>query len=173
MLALRSMNVSFPTRTGGHARNIPLPLEVLDRIAEILYQDSCEQLDALRAFSLVSKQFRKSALALLFRIVSFVVRDELFHEKSGLLHILLDKPHLLCYVHTLHVLRPIKDPEYVFLEDQQTVERLRLEQKTSDLQVIHNCLPFMSRLRRLRYRLPILDSIAEVEYLGVATCCEC
>ena len=138
--------------------NLQLPSEVLDHIGGLLYESSCRQLDTLVAFSLVSRQFRKSALPFLFGTVSHVVRDRLDQRERGLLRRLLNHKHLLGYVHTLHVLRPLGTQEFVAPDVETAAKSLTHEHMSSDLQAIRESLPFMHRLRRIRYAIAVAGS---------------
>ena len=149
MLALKTMKL--PPPTGEHATQHQLPSEVLDHVAGLLYEGSCYQLDTLSAFSLVSNHFRKSALPFLFGTVSHVVRDRLNHREHGLLRRLVDSPHLLGYIHTLHVLRPLETENFVPPKDLDTAQELAREHMALDLRVLRGSLSLMNRLRRIRY----------------------
>ena len=52
-----------------------LPSELLDLILEILYNDGGRQLQAVAPASHVCRQFRKSAVPLMFEIASCIVRE--------------------------------------------------------------------------------------------------
>ena len=151
MLALKRMNVPILSRQ--HSTNLHLPSEVLDHVAGLLHESTCRQLDTLFAFSLVSHQFRKSALPLLFGIVSHVICDRHEHCERGQLRRLLESTDLLGYVHTLHVLRPLEKQEYEATDGKIATEGLIQEHTSADLHVVRTCLPFMQRLRRIRYEI--------------------
>ncbi|KAJ9607449.1 hypothetical protein H2200_008522 [Cladophialophora chaetospira] len=148
MLALKTMKL--PPPPGEHATHHQLPSEVLDHIAGLLYEGSCRQLDTLAAFSLVSNHFRKSALPFLFGTVSHVVRDRLNHREHGLLRRIRQRPHLLGYIHTLHVLRPQEAEDDVYPHGPEAAQEVARELMALDLQVLSECLPLMHRLRRIR-----------------------
>ncbi|KIX06215.1 uncharacterized protein Z518_04190 [Rhinocladiella mackenziei CBS 650.93] len=123
-----------------------LPSEIVDQIAEQVYETNFHQLDSIFAFSLVSQQFRQSALPFLFGQISHVVREDKHDVSHKLLHRLLDHPHLLRHVRTLHITRigrgdsPLKG-----------VEAFTHGSRSEDLRVIEQALPFMPRLRRMRF----------------------
>ncbi|KIW88761.1 uncharacterized protein Z519_10808 [Cladophialophora bantiana CBS 173.52] len=156
MLALKSMKLPYSGAEHWHAtkEKVQLPSEVLDLIAELLYEGSYRQLDSLLPFSLVSRQFRKSALPFLFGTVSHVIRDRLDQRKHGLLSWLLDNRHLLGYVHTLHVQRPLEIPDFSPPQNGDNGEHYY-----SDLRAVRESLPLMHRLRRIR-----LDCSAAAAY---------
>ncbi len=149
MLALKTMKL--PPSMGEQATRRQLPSEVLDHIAELLYEGSCRQLDTIFIFSLVSKQFRKSALPFIFGTVTHVVRDQLSHRAHGLLRRMVDSPHLLRYIHTLHILRPLEIEYFVPPEDLGAGQELFQDHRALDLRVLSDSLPLMHRLRRIRY----------------------
>ena len=142
--------MNLPLAAGEQSARLQLPSEVLDHVAELLYEGSCRQLDTLFAFSLVSKHFRKSTLPFLFRTVSHVVRDKLYQQECGLLRRLLENRHLLDYIHTLHVLQPEENLEFAGPTDQYAAGKLSRELQASDLRVIRSSLIHMGRLRRIR-----------------------
>lgn len=155
MLALKSMRMPSATE---HATNFELPSEILDLVAEILYDTTCRQLDILLPFSLVSRHFRKSALPFLFGSVSYVVRDRENQKGHELLRLLLDHPHLLRHVHTLHLLRPLDKSDRVSSPDRVPALPRNSDQRNKDLDVIDKALPLMHRLRRIRYVVLPVDS---------------
>lgn len=154
MLALKSMKPIEQAKAPPQ-----LPSEVLDLVAGLIYEDSFRQLDSLYAFSLVSHQFRKSALPVLFGSVSHVIRDRQEQKDQSCLHRLRNHPHLLCYVHILHVLRPSNIVGFHPPIEEVTTHNLIQEQISSDLQVVQESLPLMLRLRRLRYAIYVGDAV--------------
>ncbi|OQV09502.1 hypothetical protein CLAIMM_13618 [Cladophialophora immunda] len=159
MLALKSMRLPYSIADPWHATKpkVQLPSEVIDLIAELLYESSCRQLSSLLPFSLVARHFRKSALPFLFGTVSHVVRDRLDQRKHELLRCLLDDHHLLGYVHTLHVQRPLEIPDFKSPDNAASADSR--EHYYSDLGEIRDSLPFMHRLHRIR-----LDCSAAAAY---------
>ena len=152
MLALKEMDVSLATTED---RTQPqFPSELLDQIAQHIYQGSFRQRESLHPFSLVSKHFRKSALPLLFGTVSHSVREELYHEPRGLFPYLLDRPNVLGYIDTLHLVQPAKIRDFMCDEDEADFKWPAHENKVADLQMIRHSLPYMHRLRCFRSVLP-------------------
>lgn len=149
MLALKTM--TMPSLAARHEMHPQLPVEVLDNIAEHLYESSYYQVDVLLAFSLVSQQFRKSALTFLFGTVTHVVRDRWNHCQRGQLQSLQRHPQLLSYVHTLHILRPLGKQEYEVDDTENFTVTQAHERTLLDLQVLRESLPLLQRLRRIRY----------------------
>ncbi|KAI1629145.1 hypothetical protein EDD37DRAFT_38558 [Exophiala viscosa] len=158
MLALKSMRVP-PTATEHATTFQGLPSEILDIIANQIYDGGLGQVDELLTLSLVSRPFRRSALPLLFKTVSHVVRDRLDQNEHGALRRLLNHPHLLRYIQIVHVVRPTAAHGFVPSLDHATTQRLTREHTSSDLQVLKEALPLMTRLRCVR-----LDCSAAVAY---------
>ena len=158
MLALKSMRMP-PSATEHTTIFQELPSEILDIVANQVYHGGLGQVDELLTFSLVSRPFRRSALPFLFKTVSHVVRDRLDQNEHGGFRRLLNHPHLLRYVQFIHVVRPTEIHGFVPSLDHVTTQRLTHEHTSSDLQVLKEALPLMSRLRRLR-----LDCSAAVAY---------
>ncbi|OAP59189.1 hypothetical protein AYL99_06487 [Fonsecaea erecta] len=166
MLALKSMRLPYSAADPRHTTKakIQLPSEVLDVVAELLYESSCRQLSSLLPFSLVAHHFRKSALPFLFGTVSHVIRDRPDQRGYGLLRCLLDDCHLLGYVHTLHFQRPLEIPD---LEGREhTPWATGRDQFDSDLEVVRQSLPFMHRLRRIRLDCSAAAAYEVLQILG-------
>ncbi|KAK5035839.1 hypothetical protein LTR13_005409 [Exophiala sideris] len=136
-----------------------LPSEILDIIANQVYDGGLGQFDELLTFSLVSHPFRRSALPFLFKTVSHVVRDRLDQNEHGGFRRLLNHPHLLRFIQMVPVVRPTEIHGFVPSLDQTTTQRLTREHMSSDLQVLKAALPLMTRLRRIRF-----DCSAAVAY---------
>ena len=161
MLALKSMRMTLPAIE--HATSVQeLPSEIIDLIAEQLYESGFGQLDTLYSFSFVNHQFRESALPFLFSTISHSVRDRLDQKEHGLLRRLLYHPGLICHVRNLHVVRPPDIIGFAPSLDAATDQRLSLEHQSSDLRVIRECLPLMLRLRRIRYATTSADHSAKL-----------
>ncbi len=149
MLALKSMRV--PSLATEHATSFQeLPSEILDLIADQLYDAGFGLADGLLAFSLVSCHCRLSALPFLFSNISHVVRDRLDQQEHGTLGRFLNHPHLLRHAKELHVVRPAELRGFVPSLDDASARRLAQEHRSADLQVIKKGLPLMPRLRRIR-----------------------
>lgn len=141
----------MPTVATEHATTFQeLPTEILDIIANRVYDGSHGQIDGLLAFSLVSRLFRRSALPFLFKTVSHVVRDHLDQNEHGALRRLLKHPHLLRYIQIVHIVRPTNVPRVELSRDHASSERLTREHTIADFQVLWEGLSSMTRLRRIR-----------------------
>lgn len=150
MLALKSMRM--PPAGTEHATTIErLPPEILDLIAQNIFNTGFGHIDTLLPFSLVCHRLRQSALPFLFNTVSHVVRDRLDQRETGILRRLLNHPHLLRHVRTLHVLRPPEIVGLVSFPDAANAHCLTLEHTWSDLRVLQVSLLLMPGLRRIRY----------------------
>lgn len=149
MLALKSMRM-HPLAMEHATKFQELPSEMLDLIAAHLYETGFGQAETLLAFSLVSRQFRWSALPFLFNTATHVVRDRLDQCEHGFLPWLLNHPHLLRHVQHVHILRPPDIRTFIPSLDQAGADNLTLEHRTSDLRVLKDSLPWMDRLRRIR-----------------------
>ncbi|KAK6382161.1 hypothetical protein LTS17_004047 [Exophiala oligosperma] len=149
MLALKSMRV--PSLATEHATTFQeLPSEIVDLIANELFDGGFGLADGLLTFSLVSRQFRRSALPFLFSNISHVVRDRLDQQEHGALRRFLNHPHLLRHVKDLHIARPADIRGFVPSLDAASAQCLAEEHKGADLQVIKKSLPLMTRLHRIR-----------------------
>lgn len=140
------------------AKDVQMPAEVWDSVAEYIYESSSCQPDSLHSFSLVSRHIRKSALPYLFKSVSHGIRHtaSVFRDIAGQLHLIANRPDLLSHVHTLTLLYPPHKPELdlppITPEESQGLGRnFAQENLISDLTVLQQSLPFMVRLRRIRY----------------------
>ncbi|EXJ85600.1 hypothetical protein A1O1_05966 [Capronia coronata CBS 617.96] len=149
MLALKSMRM--PSAVAEHTTTIDrLPPEILDLVAENLYNTGFGQVDTLLPFSVVCHRFRQSALPFLFSTISHIIRDRLDQREIGLLRRLVNHPHLLPHVRTLHILQPPEVIGLVHSLDTADAHRLTLESTWSDLRVLQVSLLLMPGLRRIR-----------------------
>jgi hypothetical protein len=149
MLALKGTRMS--QLTDRHSPQSQLPSEILDEIARLIHHDSYYQIESLIPLSLVSKQFRKSTLPFLFATISHGIREGKSRQRYGLLRRLLDRAHLLACVHTLHVVRPPISSELDESHSIEDTENIAERHWLADCQIVRDSLPWMSRLRRIRY----------------------
>jgi len=153
MLALKSVRV--PAHASGRKPvDRHLPPEILDLVIEYIYKSSLRQLESIIPFSLVCRQFRASALPILFDSVSCVIRDDARQLEHALLRRLLEAPHLLGHVRKLEILHPLWKEEGEGegeLGGEEDAKLVPKDVRAADLEIVRRCLPFMQNLQCLRY----------------------
>lgn len=128
-----------------------LPVEILDDIAQHVFDDGLRQIDILIPFASTCRRFRESALPILFRRVSFAVQEDDDDCAGGNLRRLLAHPHLLTKVQALHVTVPFDRPGTVPQALGHTTSPSVARPHASDLETLREALLSMPLLRRVRY----------------------
>lgn len=151
MLSLKSMSVAaFSHEPKTSIRQ--LPPEILDDIAQYVFDDGLRQIDILIPFASTCRRFRESALPILFRQVSYAIQEDDDDCVGGNLRRLLAHSHLLTKVQALHITVPFDRPGTVpqALRYTATLPSV-VRPDASDLESLRQALLSMPLLRRVRY----------------------
>ena len=125
---------------------INLPSEILDLILEILYNDG-GQLGAIAPASQVSRQFRKSAVPIMFRETSCVIREN-DGDRSRHSYIKdLDIAPLLQHVKTLCIRKALRTNDNDVATPPEQLEAFRCH----DLESLRHKISHMEHLQLVRY----------------------
>lgn len=129
---------------------LALPDELFAAIFDLLWEHgSCGRLQSLLPASLVCKAFRRAALPCLFESVSCSVREQVQERPPLSFRNIVDRPHLLSHVRTLHVRVPLRDVG-ICGSDHPKDAADRLSLTTNDLEIIKRGMKGMRRLRTIR-----------------------
>jgi hypothetical protein len=166
MLALKATLASHPKflrpSLAPTASISDLPQEVLDVIVRFLYQATGHRIVGILAFSRACRQFRISALPVLFESVSFSVRQELTHLPHPSFAKLATQPRLLSHVKILSLYQPLlgrsdgSDDEYVDVDSALATLNEQEALVDQDVGLLKNSLDHMFQLREIRYEKRLL-----------------